>query len=213
MFTNATRNQLVFYWKLAYYTNVIEYYPYIENKTKFIILKVKGGSAKTLVTKCLVFFYILYPTFILFQLIRCIATNQIPPSLQTKFTLKMVYMTLVYSIAAVHQINRLDKWNDIPNFENQFLKYFQAKIPNSIVFKLQKICTIAFLFGLAINTANLLLILKRPNIHQFITSVLPLSKETPMWIQCLLTLLQVWIWWYFYVSLFNILKRVHLSKH
>lgn len=118
---------LNFLWKLAYNLNVVHYYPTYSSNSGQLILITSKNRCKNCLVYLSIAIYSIYPPFILYQILTYIQYNKIPATLKTKFLVKEIYMCLAYMIAIIHQLLRLTRWNDIPEFENEFLKFFKIR--------------------------------------------------------------------------------------
>lgn len=235
MLTQYSVKWLSFLWKLSYHLHVAHYYPsFAPHSDQLIVVPSKRSFKKFLVLASLAI-YCIYPPFILYQMYTYIHYNKIPESLQTKFLVKEFYMFLAYVLPLLNQIVRLKNWNDIPEFENELLKFFQIhRIYKDMANKLQatKFCmgvkkstrrlpvvrkeakpksTVVvwkfigwiLLNGLIIAITNTILIIKKPTIPHFFTSICVALRGCHSLIQKLLTTYHIWKWFYFYVRRFN----------
>lgn len=212
-------------WKITYFLRATHYYPHYRSHDGQLYLKTSSNSTVVLVTKFLIMLYAFYPLFILYKIIYL--HNQVPLSL----TLKLGYMLSAFSFGLVAQLVRSSRWNEIPEFHNQVLKFFQVrhekrqqnhvlpysknqhfkisletkqqenKILHGNSLRLKKYVTIPVVLGLFVNLINIVLIFKKPHTPHFLTSVFCTDSNCVHDLKFPVALFHVWLWYYNWVGI------------
>lgn len=223
------------FWKFAYFLRVTHYYPQYQTENGQLYLKISSSSLRISKSYIAIPLYNLYPLFILYQIIQLYGI--IPDKFKVNFLVKMVYMLLAYTYGFIYQMNRIYRWNDIPNLQNKLLNFFQfrkvlgTRINASSVLpehwrrekpnktfscgnpnlkssesngklgglKLKKYIIVPIGIGIIINLFNILLIMKKPNLPHFVTSLFCKQQKCDHALRLPVSIYHVWVWFYNWV--------------
>lgn len=166
---------------------------------------------------------IAYVLFILYRLLHHYYSYQDSGAKMFNFVMQMIYFFVSYLIPVVLQTQTFLKAEYIPQFIIAYLRFFsyyqythRQNLQEKFA-KLSKFMTVVVIIGFLVNLENFMLLMKKPEKPQFLTSILVDPVNVHFVYRLPLMALQCWVWlntWtntYFYVFHMKIYVTCGLS--
>lgn len=185
-----------------------------------LTIRSKTSNKRRLLAIIWMILFNLYPVYLLLRLLHTLQVTKDDPIFQghkrLHYSIQMGYLSFGYSITTMYQLHNILRWKDIPKLLETYLQYFNVTLTPKVKHEQwnqkdtsqekqssQNIKQFAFpgILAIIVTLQNLLLLLKHPERHHFLTSLLDDPHKAPAALRLAIIFVQVYIWSYFWVSL------------